>query len=160
MRVFSFSSLVVSLVLPTMATGQATGSLESLTFMSGCWRGDSEGGSVIEETYTSPSDNIMLGTTRYLRNGTTVMFEFTLITRDSSGIELLPYPRGRASEDGFRLTSVERGEAIFAAPEHDFPKRIIYRRMAADTIRARIDGGADSDQASEWQLHRVSCPGS
>ena len=132
-------------------------SLDELAFMAGCWRGPAGGTTVIEEYYSTPSNNLMVGTTRYLRDGRTVMFEFTQITADSTGIFLLPYPRGRPSEDAFRLTVLQSGRAVFEAPEHDFPKRIIYRSESADVRIARIDGGAGSTQVQEWRMERVSC---
>jgi len=156
-------SLVLLLVVRVALTGDLSGqagpaTLESLSFMSGCWQGVSDGNSTIEETYTRPSSNVMLGTTRYLREGRTTMFEFTLISRDSAGVSMLPYPRGRPSEHAFKLTSVEGGRAVFEAPEHDFPKRIIYRRVGPDELTARIDGGEQSSQSAEWRLTRASCP--
>ncbi len=144
-------------VFPVSVGGQVF-SLDDLAFMSGCWLGPAGEETAIEEFYSSPSDNLMVGTTRYLRNGKTVMFEFAQITVDSTGIVLLPYPRGRASADAFRLTTLEDGHAIFEAPEHDFPKRIIYRREGADVRIARIDGGEGSAKVQEWRMERVACP--
>ena len=43
--------------------------LHELGFMTGCWRGLSGNGSTIEEQYTTTSDNLILGVTRYLRAG-------------------------------------------------------------------------------------------
>ncbi len=144
--------------LPTVAQSPVE-NLTDLDFMSGCWTGNAGPSTVIEEIYTRPSSNLMLGTTRYMRGQVTTMFEFTLIQRDSTGITMLPYPRGRASEDAFRLTFSGHGRAVFEAPQHDFPKRIIYSRESADQLQARIDGGAESDRVTEWTLNRTSCPG-
>ena len=85
-----------SFAMAGIATAQAT--LFDLSFMAGCWQGDADtsGPLVIEERYTPPSGNVMLGTTRYLKQGKAVQFEFTLL-RDSDGVELLPYPGGHPS---------------------------------------------------------------
>ena len=32
-------------------------------------------------------------------------------------------------------------EAVFENPQHDFPKRIIYRKGEADSLTASVDGG-------------------
>ncbi|HLS47991.1 MAG TPA: DUF6265 family protein, partial [Gemmatimonadales bacterium] len=58
-------------------------------------RSDSSGGAVLEEIYTSPSANLMLGLSRYLRDGRAVQYEFSRITSDSAGVELFPIPGGR-----------------------------------------------------------------
>ncbi len=134
-------------------------SLHDLAFMAGSWNGTFQAGTkggVIEERYTTPSDNLILGTTRFLLDGRAVDFELTTLRAGEDGVvTLLPYPSGQRSEDGFRLTMVVRtGEsvqAVFEAPEHDFPKRVIYR-SEGDRLLARIDGGEGSDQAQTWEM--------
>ncbi len=135
--------------------------MKDLSFMSGCWEGSfgSEGGR-IEEIYTSPSGNLILGTTRYLRDGAAIQYEFSRIRKTDEGIVLTPYPDGRPSEHDFRLTSLTEAEAIFEAPEHDFPKRIIYRVNADGSHTVRIDGGKEDDSGKEWVMKAVPCPGS
>lgn len=132
--------------------------LSDLGYMAGCWRGTFGGGGVIEEFYTEPSANLMLGTTRYLRDGRAVQFEFTRIVRDSTGIVMTPYPGGRPSPDDFRLTSLTAAAAVFESPEHDYPKRIIYRANADGTRTARIDGGPDDSEGQEWHMSPAACP--
>ena len=127
--------------------------------MSGCWEGPLSRGGVIEEFYSTPTENLMVGATRYVRDGQTVMFEFTQITTDDEGIILLPYPRGIASEHPFRLTTLDDSLAVFEAPEHDFPKRISYIALSPDEHLVKIDDGTEGGQTTQWRLSRVSCPG-
>jgi hypothetical protein len=134
--------------------------LADLAFMAGCWEGTFQaerGIGTIEEHYTTPSENLMLGTTRYIVDGRTVMFEFSKLEAADGAIVLTPYPRGQASEHGFRLTMSAEGEATFEAPEHDFPKRIRYRRDD-ETLVARVDDGTDEDErGSEWRMGAAPC---
>ncbi len=98
--------------------------LADLSFMAGCWEGTFGGGrGTIEEHYTSPSNNLMLGTTRYLRDGVTVSYEFTEIVADADGVRLIPHPSGQASVP-FQLTQSANNLAVFENPEHDFPQLI------------------------------------
>ncbi len=132
--------------------------LEDLGFLAGCWRGTFGGGSgTIEEFYTSPSANLILGTTRYLRDGRAFQYEFTRIETNEGGVVMTPYPGGSPSEDPFRLTSVGDDVAVFEAPEHDYRKRIIYRANPDGSRTARIDGGMTDSGAQEWQLLPVDC---
>lgn len=136
----------------------ASAGLADFAFMAGCWEGTFQaerGSGIIEEHYTSPSENLMLGTTRYLLEGRTVMFEFAKLEAADGGIVLTPYPRGQPSEHGFKLTQVAEGDATFEAPEHDFPKRIRYRRDG-ETLVARIDDGAGGVE-SEWRMEAAPC---
>lgn len=135
-----------------------SGPLEPLAFMSGCWRRESGGaGAVLEEIHTTPSENLMLGLSRYLRNGRAVQYEFSRITADTGGVVLLPYPGGRPSEHGFHLTHVDEASALFEAPEHDFPRRIRYTLTEDGSLVARIDGGEGDERVQEWRMEAVSC---
>ncbi|HEX7294339.1 MAG TPA: DUF6265 family protein, partial [Pyrinomonadaceae bacterium] len=55
-------------------------------------------------------------------------------------------PKGRCPQTDFKLTRVTDQEAVFENPEHDFPKRIIYRKSAEDALTASIDGGEGTKQ--------------
>ena len=137
-------------ILPLLAAfgpPSTAGALDGLAFLSGCWRGEFGSGMAIEETWTEADSDVMLATTRYLRAGRTVEFEFSRIQADSAGIALVPYPQGRMS-DAFPLDSVAAGLAVFANPAHDFPKRIIYRR-SGETLTARIE---DDTRGREWAM--------
>ena len=159
-----FPPALISFVLLMVDAPWPTQSLEpmlrDLSFMTGCWEGafqSSQGEGVIEEHYTTPSDNVILGTTRYLARDGTAQFEFALIQKDSTGIRLIPYPGGRRSEDAFRLTSVGDAAAVFEAPEHDFPKRIIYRRDEKGALVARVDGGPNDPDGRGWTMSPAPC---
>ncbi|MES2427291.1 MAG: DUF6265 family protein [Bacteroidota bacterium] len=40
----------------------------------------------------------------------------------------------------FELTSTTNGEYIFTNPEHDFPQRVVYQFITADSLHAYVDG--------------------
>ena len=133
----------------------------ALRFMAGCWRGQFARGAetgIIEEHYTEPSDNTLLGTTRYLLEQRTIQYELTVITQDSAGVWMIPYPGGRRSEHAFLLTGVTENRAIFEAPEHDYPKRIIYRADGDSVLRASIDAGPRDERPRTWTMTRSKCP--
>lgn len=129
--------------------------VERLGFMAGCWEGRASAGT-IEERWT-PAANLMLGTTRYVSGGRVTGFEFALIALDGEDVMLTPFPSGVRSQHGFRLEPGAGERAVFAAPEHDFPKRIIYAAAAGDSLLVRIDGGEGSDQFAEWRMGRMDC---
>lgn len=154
--------LAVLAFLPTVAAAQETPPprpLAALAFLAGCWRGDAGVDRTIEEQWTSADSDVMLATTRYLddNTGRTRGWEFSRIVADSAGIVLLPAPGGDP-QGRFRLTASGAGEARFEDPAHDFPRRILYRRLDARTLAIRIDGGEASEEAMEWRLQSVPCP--
>ena len=135
----------------------AEGPLNAIAFMSGCWRGDFGGGAALEEYYSAPASNLMLGTSRFLRDDRVVQYEFSRISADSAGVVLLPFPDGRPAEHAFRLTESQEGSALFEAPAHDFPKRIRYVRGADGSLTARIDGGEGHERVQEWRMRAIPC---
>lgn len=133
--------------------------LARLAFMGGCWRGDAGVDRSIEEQWTAADSDVMLATTRYLddNTGRTRGWEFSRIVADSAGITLFPAPGG-TQQGTFRMAPSPAGEAHFADPAHDFPKRIVYRRRDARTLVVYLDGGEGSHEATEFRLQRVPCP--
>lgn len=145
------------LALAVAALPTSAQTLADLAFMSGCWATAPEGGARMEEFYSAPSENLMVGATRFLRGERTVMFEFARITAGNGEVWLLPFPNGTPSEHPFRLTRVGEEGAVFEAPEHDFPKRIIYRALEDGRLQARIDGGEGSEQVQSWVMSPAVC---
>jgi len=135
--------------------------LDQLAFMAGCWEGPFSQDSVegtMEEHYTSPSENFMLGTTRYLIDGRTVEYELAVIGRGENGrVAFVTYPGG-AMGLPFTLTQVVGNTAIFENPDNDFPKRVIYRRTPEGGLHARIDAGVGT-AGVDWWLSPAACIG-
>ena len=132
--------------------------LADLGFMAGCWRGASEGGAVIDEYYTPPSENLILGVSRYTKGGRVTSYEFaTIAAEGDSDLVLTPRPVGQSPAD-FHLTKLRPGLAVWSNPQHDFPQVISYRRLGSDSLAARIEGpGPDGTRSSEWRLGKVPC---
>jgi hypothetical protein len=153
--------VVAALAATAPATAQQPGRpLVAVSFMAGCWRGDAGTDKTIEEHWTAADSDLMLATTRYLddNTGRTRAWELSRIVADSSGIALLPAPNG-VQAGRFRMAAMTTaGEARFEDPGHDFPKRIIYRRVDARTLLVRVDGGEGDREAQEFRLQRVACP--
>ncbi|NIW38719.1 MAG: hypothetical protein GWN32_20365 [Gemmatimonadetes bacterium] len=58
----------------------------------------------------------------------------------------------------FRSTAVAEGLATFENPEHDYPRRITYRRLSSDSLVAEIDDGTGGNRR-EFRFRRVRCGG-
>ena len=156
-RISVLAALAAALVCAPRAAAQQApeNPLAALSFMAGCWRGEMGPGAALEESWTAANTNVMLATSRYLRNGRTTGFEFSRIHADSGTVTLRPYPGGEAS-DSFPMARSGPGLAVFENLAHDFPKRIIYRRVDPRTLAIRIEGDQDA-QAQEWTMARVPC---
>jgi hypothetical protein len=157
--IVGLAGVLAGSAVPTAGpTARLRPSLKDLGFMAGCWRGQSDDGSVIDEYYTPPSENLMLGVSRYTKGGRVTTYEFsTIAVRGDSDLVLTPRPAGQAPAD-FNLTKLSPGLAVWGNPKHDFPQVISYRRLGSDSLAARIEGpGANGTESAEWKMGEVSC---
>ena len=145
--------------MPTAATAQTpspAAPLDAVAFMAGTWcSAPGSSGTHIEEHYTTPSRNLVLGLSRYLRDGRSVGYEFSRIELSDANIPvLIPMPSGKESVP-FTLTRSAPGEAVFENLDHDFPVRVLYHRDA-DTLLARIEGADGNGQ--QWRMTPCRIP--
>ena len=143
---------------PALAAQDRGEGSSGLSFMVGCWAEDPAGNG-LREIYAAPAANLMTGLSQFWRSGRIVDFEFHRIEMSTEGPILTPHPRGVASVP---FLPVETGpdRIVWENAEHDFPQRIVYERVAADSLVARIEGGEGDERRSlEWRMARSSCPG-
>jgi hypothetical protein len=126
---------------PTHATENSP-KIADLAWMSGGWRTAAGGRAQIEEHWMSPSGGSMLGMGRTVVGDRTVEFEFLRLEQRGDAIYYVASPGGQCPSTDFKLTRLSAEEAIFENPQHDFPKRIIYKKNANGSLTASIDAGA------------------
>jgi hypothetical protein len=137
----------------TMASARIK--LEVLSWLAGTWINDDDGRH-IEEIWTSPASDLMLGMSRTLKEGTTAAFEFMRISVRADGVFYIAQPRGKPPVE-FPLQSWDGTQAIFVNPGNgDHLKRIIYRHNADGSFTARIEGADHGAEfAEDYPYHRV-----
>jgi hypothetical protein len=142
------------------AAGPATAqNLGKLSFMAGCWQGTLPDGTLVEEWWMPPSDNAMLGLTRYLDKKRATSWEFTVIERADTMTMFIPQTKSEAP-DTFRLRTLVDEAAIWEREGEDFPLRIMYRLTSDGSLIARLEGDDRMGQASfELRFLRARCPG-
>lgn len=138
--------LLALLALPVSAADPtADPTVADLGWISGHW---SAGG--VEEVWLAPKGDLMLGMSRTVRANGKTAFEFIRIAKTEDGIAYIAQPGGKAPTS-FKLVESKPGRAVFANPQHDFPKRIVYE-LRDGKLCARVDDGKDGD---EWCWSRI-----
>lgn len=136
--------IALTLTLPLFAAEPA---IEDLRFMAGHWSGNG-----VEEVWLAPAGNLMTGMNRMVRSDGRAAFEFLRIAVTPDGITYFAQPSGRPAT-AFRLVEVSPDRAVFANPDHDFPKRIIYA-LRDGKLCARVEG--DDGKGQEWCWGRAA----
>jgi hypothetical protein len=142
-----------TLVLITNGSTQ-TQALADLAWMVGSWETAPGGKRQIEEHWTPAAGATMIGMGRTVAGEKTVEFEYLRIEQRADGIYYVAHPKARCPGTDFKLTRASATEAVFENPQHDFPKRIIYRRGEADSLTASVDGG-EGTKAISYAYRRM-----
>jgi hypothetical protein len=100
----------------------------------------------------------MLGMSRTVRGGAMVAFEFLRIAEDEDGkVVLVASPSGQRTAT-FALQSLSQDEVVFEDPDHDFPQRVIYRRMPGKLLTGRIEGIVNGAARSvDFPMKKADC---
>jgi hypothetical protein len=135
--------LCIALLLLTTVTPQTT-TINDLSWIAGDWQTAAGGRRQIEEHWTGVAGGTIMGMSRTVAGDKTAEFEYLRIEQRADGIYYVAHPKARCPATDFKLTKASGAEAVFENPQHDFPKRIIYRKTGADSLTASIDGGEGS----------------
>ncbi|UXI66866.1 DUF6265 family protein [Tahibacter amnicola] len=125
-------------------------------WLAGHWR-TIDGKRTTDEVWLAPADGLMTGMSRSSGDGKP-FFEFIRIHRRDAVLVYSAQPGGGSPTD-FPLKSADADQYTFENPAHDFPQRIIYRRVDATHVTARIEGMIKGKPREEvWQYTRVAAP--
>ncbi|HKV33795.1 MAG TPA: DUF6265 family protein [Pyrinomonadaceae bacterium] len=138
-----------------VALSPQTPTIADLSWIAGDWQTAPGGRAQIEEHWTSVAGGSMMGVSRTVAGEKTVEFEYLRIEQRADGVYYVAHPKARCPGTDFKLTKVSGSEAVFENPQHDFPKRIIYRKTGDDSLTASIDGG-EATKAMSFAFRRMT----
>jgi len=152
-------ALLPLLLAAPHALSASPSKIEHLAWLAGCWQLDGQPAGAGEQ-WSILAGNTLFGSSRTLRDGRTVGFEFMQLRQHDDGrLVLTALPSGQNATD-FNATRVDGNEAVFENPANDFPQRIHYRRLDDQRAHARIEIAQDNPkQAMDFSMHRVACGG-
>lgn len=139
---------------PTSHPSDLPGSsgLARLAWLSGVHR-MTDGDAVIEEHWTHPGGSVMFGINRTMKGDALAAYEILRIEARADAIVYVAQPGGRVP--GTEFTLVPQGDPdtfSFENPDHDFPQRIVYRRVDETHVHIRAE---NDSQALTFDLERA-----
>lgn len=148
-------SLVTLIALPTAAAAQG---LASIGWLSSCWELNAPNRRVIEQ-WGPARGSEMRGNSRTIAGTREIEGERLRIYQVGDTLVYDARPSGQARTE-FRAVLTSSEELVFENPRHDFPQRIVYRKVGSDSLVARIEGDRDNRrQPVTYAFKRVSCEG-
>jgi hypothetical protein len=135
-----------------------TRDVATLRWLSGCWELRS-GSRVTHEQWMAPLASQMMGMSRTVARDTVREFEMLRIELRGGVPTYVAMPSGQ-KEAHFAATVLTDTAVVFDNPAHDFPQRIRYRRVGADSLVARIEGTTGGrPRGIDFPMRRISCSG-
>lgn len=144
------------LMLPVAASAQAA-LLSQAGWLAGCWESRS-GTRVTQEFWMPAAGDLMVGGGRTLVGDAARAFEHLRLHAREGRLTYTAIPSGQR-ETAFTATTVSDTLLVFENPQHDFPQRIAYRRVGADSLTARVEGpGPDGGtRGFDLRFARMGC---
>lgn len=128
---------------------------KKLYALEGTWKMITKRGAICEEW--KKIDKNYLQNCGYMVKGTdTMISERVALTNTKDGIFYTSTVEDQNNKQpiAFKMTKGEDNIFIFENPEHDFPKRIVYRFVTNDSLHAFIDDGTEAGKKQNFYFKR------
>jgi hypothetical protein len=159
-RTFRFPFLFSLLILVAgPAAAQKIENYRKLEFMAGCWEATTGKDQTVEEVWSTPTETLMVGYTRYFTKGKATTWDFNFIQRTDSTVILVETPHGD-TPDTFRIRSVADEVGAWERQGTEFPGLVMYRKASNGDLIVRLEAPPTVSQPSvEVRFSRKKCPG-
>lgn len=149
-QLLSGSIILSSIFLLSACSNTEETEVNSLKWMLGKWQSSTEEGILYEE-WKKVNDSTYSGHAYAITpEGDTTFSETAEITKINGAITYSVTVNEESTTD-FALVD-NQDIAVFENVDHDFPQRIIYQKLAKDSLFARIEGTVDGeDQFEEYR---------
>jgi hypothetical protein len=151
------SRLILTLIAAAIGSpihAQSSAGIDDAAWLGGCWSFAGKNG-FTEEHWLPPAGGAMLGLSRTIRGDKMVEFEYLAIRTIDGKLSYVATP-SRQKETVFTLARHSPAELVFENPSHDFPQRVIYRKVP-DGLAVRIEGIVDGkSRSADFPFRRCS----
>ena len=148
---------ILVLVLAPASRAQSGARIASVSWLTGCLE-MRRGNRVVEEQRMPERAGTMVGMGRSVGARGLDDYELTVIQQDGDRLLFVAHPR-RQPVATFVARVASADSVVFENPDHDYPQRVGYRRIGADSVLAWIDGTSNGKQRRvDFAYRRVPCP--
>ena len=148
--------MALAVVLPAAPRVRQGRDMAKLSWLAGCHELRA-GARVVHEQWMAPLGGMMMGMSRTVARDTVREYEQLRIETRGDKVAYVAHP-SRQAETSFVAETLNDTMVVFSNPEHDFPQRIIYRRLSADSTMARIEGTRGGQlRGINFPMKRIAC---
>mgnify|MGYP003575377801 CR=1 FL=1 len=140
---------------PHSPADDATATLAAFDWLAGDWCMERDG-RLVEEHWFPARGGMLMSVGRTVADGRTQSFEYLRLELQEGVVTFVAQPNGTPPTP-FRLTASGAGWARFENPQHDFPKRVEYRRTETG-LHAEIAGPGDGGREQVIGFDYLPCP--
>ncbi len=146
------------LLLPIAPLAAQSSAIDRAAWLSGCWEMRTPTRLTIE-MWMAPAGGMMLGASRTTIGDRVREFEQLQLVAHGDTLVYTATPSGQARSSFRSVVPVASDELVVENPAHDFPQRIRYRRIGADSMVARVEGREQGGAMRGFDLpmRRVPC---
>lgn len=148
------TSIIAAICLTSCKTDSSNKSFEKLEKMSwlvGEWENKMPDG-VLTETWVVYNDSIFAGRTVFVKDKDTLHSEEIVLTQKGETLLYIPTVKGQNDNKPveFKMTeSKTENEFAFENPAHDYPQKIVYKKVNDTNLIATISGKQQGKPSSE-----------
>jgi hypothetical protein len=139
---------------PVNVAAEGQGEIAKLDWLAGHWCLEQQG-KFIEEYWAPPRGGRIVAMGRTTVNGVAKSFEYLRIELSNGVVTFIAQPEGTPPMP-FAMTSSGPGWAVFENPQHDFPKRVEYRRTDKG-LWAQISGPGEDGRQQAIDFDYSAC---
>ncbi len=132
--------------------------LEQASWLLGNWENISEDGAATEN-WKKENDSTFKAESFIIAEEDTVFYEKVTLQLRKDTLDFVVSTRNQNEAPvSFRLVNSNEKTLVFENPQHDFPTKITYNKIGADSIYAEISGTVNGSERKEGFPFKKSAP--
>lgn len=155
MRKYIITALAVLSLSAFIVSGDDPAAFKKLYALEGTWKMTTKRGAICEE-WKRMNDNYLQNKGYMIKGSDSVITERVALTNTKTGIFYTSTVEDQNNKQpvAFKMTRAEGNMFVFENADHDFPKRIVYNIISADSLHAFIDDGIDGSKKRQNFYYR------
>ena len=124
--------------------------LQKLDWLVGTWEQKLPDG-IVTEIWTRENDSTFSGKSYFVKEKDTIHLETIVLSQKNENLLYIPTVAGQNNDEPvtFKSTSEADNTFTFENPTHDYPQKIVYKKVSSDRLIATISGKQQGKQTQE-----------